>query len=342
VPPALCDAQGTALDQAVVMLRQSHRFGADSGIGQLAAAVNAGDAAAVHALRERALPDLQWLEIGGAQEQGGALARLVRDGQAPGAASDRLAWAGHPAAQGTDPVQPSERPQGHAHYLGVMRAGEAAWRARLAAGHPVTEAELDAWALAVLGAQRQFQLLCALRQGAWGVDGLNRRITRWLADAGLVAPHGTWWAGRPVMVTANDYGLGLMNGDIGVTLARPAVVDGASPPGASVQPPTRLAVAFAAPDRPGGVRWVAPSRLTQVDTVFAMTVHKSQGSEFTHAALVIPPVWSPVLTRELVYTGITRASRWCSLVLAGARGQQVLETAVQRRVQRASGLLADA
>jgi exodeoxyribonuclease V alpha subunit len=71
-------------------------------------------------------------------------------------------------------------------------------------------------------------------------------------------------------------------------------------------------------------------------------VHKSQGSEFTHAALVIPPVWSPVLTRELVYTGITRASRWCSLVLAGARGQQVLETAVQRRVQRASGLLADA
>ncbi|ARU06804.1 exodeoxyribonuclease V subunit alpha [Comamonas serinivorans] len=329
VPRDLQDANGTALDQAVVMLRQSHRFGADSGIGQLAAAVNAGEPRAVRALRQRRLRDLQWLAV--TQPQAPALAQLVLNGQGAGLVAEPQPGAPSSAAR-------LARPQGHGHYLSVMRAGEAAWRARAQqVGVAPDDAALDAWALSVLQAQRQFQLLCALRQGAWGVEGLNRRIARWAMNAGLVQVQGSWWAGRPVMVTANDYGLGLMNGDIGVTLARP--VAGRS---AVSELGTRLSVAFAAPDRPGGVRWVSPSRLTQVDTVFAMTVHKSQGSEFTHAALVIPPAWNPVLTRELVYTGITRASHWCSLVLAGAHGEEVLELAVKRRVLRASGLLADA
>ena len=89
--------------------------------------------------------------------------------------------------------------------------------------------------------------------------------------------------------------VGLMNGDVGVTLHGPA--DASSEPS--------LRVAF--PDGRGGIRWVPPSRLQDVETVFAMTVHKSQGSEFDHVALVLPPHASPVLTRELIYTAITRA-----------------------------------
>ena len=205
-----------------------------------------------------------------------------------------------------------------------MHAGMAALQPADGAA-ALDEAALSQWAKAVLKAHQRFQLLCALREGPWGVSGLNRRIARVLAGAGLIAPQGSWWAGRPVMVTGNDYGLGLMNGDIGVCLQRP----------------DRLAVAFADATRDGGVRWVAPSRLAQVETVFAMTVHKSQGSEFAHTALAIPPQWNPVLTRELVYTGITRASPWCAIVLAGAKGDAVLDMAVKRRVLRASGLLAD-
>ena len=310
VPAALRDAQGTPLDQAVVMLRHSHRFGAESGIGQLAAAVNAGDVRRVQALRQQRLPDLQWLAVANTQAQ--AFSHLVTDGLKEGA--------------GQRPHGDAS-PNGYRHYLQVMHAGAPA-RAQtqeVGTAADALDAALDAWAHAVLEAQRSFQLLCALREGPWGVAGLNRRIARILAGAGLIAPTGSWWAGRPVMVTGNDYGLGLMNGDIGVTLARP----------------DRLAVAFADPKRPGGVRWVAPSRLNHVETVFAMTVHKSQGSEFAHTAVAIPPQWNPVLTRELVYTGITRASKWCSLILAGANGDNVLEMAVKRRVLRASGLLAD-
>jgi len=90
-------------------------------------------------------------------------------------------------------------------------------------------------------------------------------------------------------------------------------------------------VAF--PNGRGGIRWVPPSRLTDVETVFAMTVHKSQGSEFDHAALVLPEHSSPVLTRELVYTGITRARQQFTLVLPGAQ-MDVLEGAVARQVDR--------
>ncbi len=97
-------------------------------------------------------------------------------------------------------------------------------------------------------------------------------------------------------------------------------------------------VAFPAGDGTDAIRWILPSRLQAVETVFAMTVHKSQGSEFTHAALLLPDSLNPILTRELVYTGITRARQWFTLASAG-RGWQVLEAATERRVQRASGLL---
>jgi exodeoxyribonuclease V alpha subunit len=119
-----------------------------------------------------------------------------------------------------------------------------------------------------------------------------------------------------------------MNGDIGIALELPV---------AAGEPPV-LRVAFPAGDGSGGVKWVSPSRLQGVETVFALTVHKSQGSEFTHAALVLPDTYSPILTRELVYTGITRARSF--LTLAVPEGRSVLDRAVLAKVQRASGLMA--
>jgi len=212
-------------------------------------------------------------------------------------------------------------PQGYRHYLQVLRDTRPAPDA--------AQADFDAWAGRVLAAHGQFQVLCALRRGPWGVDGLNLRIADLLQDEGLIQPHGgAWYLGRPLLVTRNDYGLGLMNGDIGITLALPREEGG--------ERKWPLRVAFA--DGRGGIKWVLPSRLQAVETVFAMTVHKSQGSEFTHAALVLPDALNPILTRELVYTGITRARSWFSLASAG-RGQWVLEAAIERRVQRASGLL---
>jgi exodeoxyribonuclease V alpha subunit len=162
------------------------------------------------------------------------------------------------------------------------------------------------------------------------VEGLNRRIAALLQAEKLVDAQDEWYPGRPVMVTSNDYGLGLMNGDVGITLAQPPPADAPEP-----RRPV-LRVAFAGAD--GGIRWVLPSRLRDVETVFAMTVHKSQGSEFGHAALLLPQERSRVLTRELVYTGITRARERFTLVLpAGADG--VLEQAIEQRIRRAGGPL---
>ncbi|MEN9887759.1 MAG: exodeoxyribonuclease subunit alpha, partial [Pseudomonadota bacterium] len=184
----------------------------------------------------------------------------------------------------------------------------------------------DAWANTVLQAHQRFQVLCALRDGPSGVTGLNRRIEDALQLAGVIDPHDTWYLGRPVLVTRNDASLGLMNGDMGLVLQRPR------PDGSG----WLRRVAFAAPDGGAGVRWVLPSRLNAVETVYALTVHKSQGSEFDHVALVLPEQSSPVLTRELVYTGITRAKRHFTLVQQGP--DSVWTEALQRRTQRAGAL----
>lgn len=303
VPPGLVDAAGEPLDQAVVKLRHSWRFRADSGIGRLAQAVNDGDLQALAQVAAAPAADLAFTTLDAA---GNALRTLVLDGG--GAA---FAGGGTGRHDGGQPVAP---PVGHAHYLQQLRA----LRPPAGAG----AAALDAWALAVLDAFGRFQLLAALRAGPHGVDGLNRQAERLLHAAGLVDASRPWYEGRPVLVTRNDYGLGLMNGDVGLTLA----TEGAG----------ALRVAFA--DGRGGVRWVLPSRLQDVETVYAMTVHKSQGSEFAHAALVLPAHDSRVLTRELVYTGITRARHWFTLAQpAGAPA--LLATAVQRRLQRAGGPL---
>ena len=123
-----------------------------------------------------------------------------------------------------------------------------------------------------------------------------------------------------------DYSLKLMNGDIGITLRVP-VNEASGDMG--------LRVAFPAGDGSGGIRWVLPSRLQRIETVFAMTVHKSQGSEFAHAALVMPDAPNPIATRELFYTAVTRAKQLFTLVETRA---DITQQVVRSRTQRASRL----
>jgi exodeoxyribonuclease V alpha subunit len=177
----------------------------------------------------------------------------------------------------------------------------------------------DDWVRQVLQSFEAFRILCAVREGEWGVAGLNAAIEQRLETAGLIARRSEWYVGRPVMVTRNDYGTGVFNGDIGVTLADPARAGSAR-------------VYFLEGDK---VRSVLATRLRHVDTAFAMTVHKSQGSEFRHTVLVLPKERGATIARELVYTGITRASEMFTLV---SPGSAVLIEAIGRRTERASGL----
>jgi exodeoxyribonuclease V alpha subunit len=164
-----------------------------------------------------------------------------------------------------------------------------------------------------------FRILCAVREGEWGVEGLNTAIEQRLDHAGLIRRGGDWYVGRPVMVTRNDYATAVFNGDIGLTLADPAR-------------PGSLRVYFLEGDK---VRSVLATRLRHVETAYAMTVHKSQGSEFAHTVLALPKEGGAVLARELVYTGITRASREFTLLTPVPA---VLAEAIGRRTHRASGL----
>ncbi len=316
VPQTLVDADGLPLDQAVAMLRQSHRFARDSGIGRLAGSVNEGNVSRINSVLDEVPADVSLLLVG---EEAERFRELVIDGAA---ANFRNRGEGRQMDGQSLPA-----PVGYRHFLGTIISGQP--------GKGASTAEYDQWARMVLSAHGRFQLLCALRQGPWGVNGINERVAEILLSAGLIAAREGWYLGRPVLVTRNDYALGLMNGDVGITLLAPPQARLA----ASGQSPLR--VAFASGDGSNGIRWVLPSRLQAVETAYALTVHKSQGSEFGHAAVVIPSTLSPILTRELIYTGITRARHWLTLACASG-SRDVLNQACQRRVQRASGLLADA
>jgi exodeoxyribonuclease V alpha subunit len=163
-------------------------------------------------------------------------------------------------------------------------------------------------AIAALGA---FRVLCAHRRGPYGVATWTARIERWLGPR-----DGDWYPGRPLLVTENDYVLQLYNGDTGVVIA--------SGPG-------HVSAAF---ERHGQVVEFSPTRLSAVDTVYAMTIHKSQGSQFDTAAVLLPEPTSPILTRELLYTAVTRARQ--RLILVGS--EEAVRAAVARPVARASGL----
>ena len=195
----------------------------------------------------------------------------------------------------------------YANYLHLMQSGQAGQGAEAHAS----------WVSNVLKAFERFRILCAVHQGDWGTQALNAAVQKALADAGLLRIQGEWYVGRPVMVTRNDAQLGVFNGDVGVVL-----------PNTEGKPKVWFLDGEA-------LRSVSVMRLAQVDTAFVMTVHKSQGSEFEHTALVLPPGGAEVLTRELVYTGITRAREQFTLVEAEAG---LLEAAIERPSVRASGL----
>ena len=278
--PADYTGAGPALAQQTVMLRESWRFGGP--IGQLALVVNAGNAeeASQH-LRSHPGQSLDWIAAR-------APAEVVA-----------LAVNGRTGAQG-----------GYRSYLELIRQRPASADRQL----------FEVWAHSVLTAFERFRLLCAVREGNWGTVGLNLAVERALIAEGLLVRRGEWYEGRPVMVTRNDPGIGVFNGDIGIVMKpldadaplRAHFLDGAS------------------------VRSVGVSRLANVDTAFAMTVHKSQGSEFEHTVLVLPQEPSRVLTRELVYTGITRARMSFTLVTGRA---QALADALRHQTRRSSGLI---
>lgn len=263
--PAGTGTVASGLRDSLCLLQQSYRFGSDSGIGQLAAAVNRGDKAGTRAVLAQGFADIESKMLLSAEDY-----QVMID--------DALA--------------------GYGHYLSLLRQ--------------------DAPPQAVIAAFGEYQLLCALREGPFGVSGLNERVELALVRHRRIfrPTQGRWYHGRPVMVTRNDSSLGLFNGDIGIALDQ----------GEGCR------VWFPLPD--GSMKSVQPSRLPEHDTAWAMTVHKSQGSEFDHAALILPGQYVPVVTRELVYTAITRAKKRLSLYA----DERVLTQAIATRTERRSGL----
>jgi exodeoxyribonuclease V alpha subunit len=227
----------------------------------------------------------------------GALARAVNDGDTNAARAALAGFADLETAELTA--------------AGLPAAVAAEARAHLAA---CRQAATPAQALAAFN---DFRFLCALREGPFGVAQVNLLCERALEDAGLIDTRARHYEGRPLLVTQNDYGVQLFNGDTGLVLRDD---DG-------------LLRAFF-PQGSDGVRRVALNRLPAHETCYAMTVHKSQGSEFGRIVLVLPAEDPPVLGRELVYTGITRARSSVALWSAPA----VLAGAIARRTRRSSGL----
>jgi exodeoxyribonuclease V alpha subunit len=174
-------------------------------------------------------------------------------------------------------------------------------------------------------ALNQFRVLCATRRGPRGVETINHQVEQSLAAAGYPCQPGFWYPGRPVMILHNDYGLNLFNGDIGICLPD-RTANSAGDPG------SKFKVWFE--DEAGSLRGYQPYRLPACETVFAMTIHKSQGSEFGEVLVVLPKEDSLLLTRELIYTAITRAQ---SRVLI-ASDQAIFNSAINRAISRSSGL----
>ena len=290
---------GELLRAQTVTLMHSHRFDATSGIGQWAQAVNANNQNNVAAVQElwNAAPD--WLST--------LQTNTFEDGKPGSELTSQLHQVTRLQLQNThDTKLAIALRHGWWHWLSLLNE-------HCADTSEKTAACTDTQASDLLKTFSEFSVLCAVREGPFGVTQLNAHIEKALGFTSAA-----WYVGRPVMVTRNDYALELMNGDVGICLPGPNGV---------------LRVAF--PGLSGSVRWIVPSRLDSVETVFAMTVHKSQGSEFKHVLLVVPAQDSPVLTRELVYTGLTRARE--DLTIWAPR-KEVLLQACSRRVLRSGGL----
>jgi exodeoxyribonuclease V alpha subunit len=165
-----------------------------------------------------------------------------------------------------------------------------------------------------------FKVLCAVRKGNFGVLSINNCIERILETAGLIAPLSMYYPGRPIMVLSNDYNLGLYNGDVGIIMEN--------------HESKGTFNAFFPGEAPGSIRSFLPQLLPLHETVFAMTVHKSQGSEFNHVLILLPSFNSPLLSRELLYTAVTRAKKTCDIWSE----KDILLKTIENRVKRTSGL----
>ena len=204
----------------------------------------------------------------------------------------------------------SSPPEALAHALAAMTAQVRE------AGIAMLEAARSGDIAGALAALDRHRLLCAHRRGPYGVLRWGLEVERWLADAiPGYGEDGEWYVGRPLLITANDYEMSLYNGDTGVI----------------VETPDGVRAAFA---RGAAAKLFAPVRLDAMQTVHAMTVHRAQGSQFDSVSFVVPPSDSPLLTRELLYTAVTRARR--HVLLIGS--EDAIRRAIQRPANRASGL----
>jgi exodeoxyribonuclease V alpha subunit len=252
------------LTDSLAILKRNYRFGAESGIGAVGRAVNAG-------------------------EGEGAIALLS------GESCRGVAWRSIPKPDRLRKALSGTVVAGFGAYLASKSPAEALER-------------FDA-----------FRVLCALRQGPYGIAAINAIVENILAEKGLIDLRSRWYRGRPVLITVNDYNLKLFNGDVGIVYPDPE--DGGT-----------LRVFFPAPD--GKVRKISPVRLPAHETAYAMTIHKSQGSEFDRVLMLLPGHDSEILTRELIYTGITRAKAEAEIW----GDEEIFVTAVSRKIDRKSGL----
>jgi len=280
-PPAEREAAAVSdLSDCIVELRKNYRFGEPSGIYQLSRTVNEGNA-------EKAIEVLSAVAAGILPAVEGG---ILPPGPPP---ATGLSWKPLPAPAA---LRQALKPHVLSRYKSCLQA-------------PTPAEALDAFA--------KFRILCALRNGPYGVENLNRLAEEILAEAGLIEASAPFYDGQPVMVVRNDYNLRLFNGDIGILRMNDA---------------RELRACFPGPEQT--IRDFMPLRLPEHETAYAMTVHKSQGSEFERVLLVLPGEDSAVLTRELVYTGLTRASK--EVELWSDKG--IFTTAVQRKISRRSGL----
>jgi len=309
---------GPAAHDAVVQFNRTFRFDEQGGIGAFAASC--------------LLPEREF--------DAAAVVEGLAQGGSPGSKghTQLLSYGPEgalPSALGRSLVQ------GFRPYLELLRQG---WH-----GPTIPHPTQVVYHRRVLQAFERFRVLCAHRRGRSGVRGINELAQALLRKAGLISPSGPWWLGRPVLVLRNDYnvrrsggGRGLFNGDIGLMVhqgvgqdcRRMVVFPGADnlpDVGGPGQPDRLLPTAYRDKNL---VEYVEPARLPEHTTVFAMTIHKSQGSEFEEVLVVLPASASPILTRELIYTGVTRAK--ASVTVLSDR--KVLEAALGQTVKRASGL----
>ncbi|HMN81257.1 MAG TPA: exodeoxyribonuclease V subunit alpha [Burkholderiaceae bacterium] len=312
------DGDPSPLAGSVVRLTHSHRFGAESPIGRLAAAINHGLADDARALLDeglRARPDRS--DAGAAApsdrsvERAPASAGRIDDGLSPGPgdvdarASSGAGWIDDTGDELSDGVR-TAIVDGFAGYLQALTA----------CLQPGAD-DAGAARAAVFAAFDRFRVLAATRRGRRGVDAVNRLMERAVRDRArtLAAQdeRSPWYAGRPVLIERNDAVLRLFNGDVGLCLPDDA---------------GQLYVWFAADD--GSLRAVAPPRLPAHSSAYAMTIHKSQGSEFDEVLTILARLDSPLNRREAVYTAVTRARRRVTLAGDPAAFAQACRTAIAR------------